>query len=199
MPETNTKDAPDLKTDSDSNSKWSKEIINIIIGIILGILCLIYSIYLFKKEDEYGNNKVKGTIINSLCTEHKTRKNRIKWDCSLNIQYNIDNIQYSNNNFKSDNSRKKYIDGDSIDLRYNPNDKTKITDNTFTNKTLAIILIIASIFIIVIPIVWYFLVTKNKTLATVSSSLTVAGAGAGVGVGTISTAGIGAIGKVINR
>ena len=46
---------------------------------------------------------------------------------------------------------------------------------------------------------WYFLVTKNKTLATVSSSLTVAGAGAGVGVGTISTAGIGAIGKVINR
>lgn len=146
---------------------------HIIIGVIGGIICFVYGIYLFRTEDEYGNNNIQGTVKNSLCKESKAKKNRIKYDCSLNIQYNIDNIQYSNSNFKSNNSSKKYIDGDTIDLRYNPNDKTKITDNTLTNKTLATILIVASIFLIVLPIGWYIFITKYKTAGTIDGAMTV--------------------------
>jgi hypothetical protein len=149
-----------------------KAILNIIIGVILGIVCFAASIYLFRKEDEYGNNNIKGTVKNSLCTEYKTKKNRIKYDCSLNIQYNIDNIQYSNSNFKSNNSSKKYIDGETIDLRYNPNDKTKITDNTLTNKTLAIIFMVISFFLIILPIGWYIFITKYKTAGTIDGAIT---------------------------
>jgi len=147
---------------------------DIIVGAFFSIICFGFSIYLFKKEDEYGNNKIKGTVINSLCTQYKTKKNRNNWDCSLNIQYNIDNNQYLKNNYDLENSTKKYNNGDSIDLRYKTDDKNVITHQTYSNKTLAIILMVISFFLIVIPVVWYILLTKSKNLATAAGAVTAA-------------------------
>ena len=190
MPETDSKASNVPETGSKAGSELATKggnflgfigkldaIWDIIVGVFFGIICLCISIYLFRTEDAYGNNKIKGTVKNSLCNKHYTRKNRIYWDCSFNIMYNIDNNEYlksSNDLDNLDNSKKKYTDGDLIDLRYNPNNKNDITTIPWTYKKIAMVLMIISFFLIVIPIAWYILITRNKTLATVAGGITVA-------------------------
>jgi hypothetical protein len=152
-------------------------IMGILKGLFFGIILICVSIYLFRKEDVFGNNNIKGTVKNSLCTKHYSRKGRTDWDCSFNILYNIDNKEYlksSNDLNELDNSTLKYTDGDSINLRYNPNNKNNITTIPWTYKKIAMVLLIIAIFIIIIPIGWYFLLTKSKNLSTVAGGLTAA-------------------------
>jgi hypothetical protein len=139
-------------------------IFDIILGIFVGIIFLCIAIYLFISTDVYDNH-TKGTVQNSLCKKMFSKKD--KWDCSFNILYNIDNTEYLKNNVNT-NSRIRYIDGNSIDLRYNPNNKNEITTTTWTNKTLAYLFLILSLLSIIVPICWYYFIKNNKNLAAVS-------------------------------
>jgi hypothetical protein len=140
-------------------------IFEIISGIFIGIIFLCIAIYFFRSTDVYGDNNIKGTVQNSLCKKMYSKKN--KWDCSFNILYNIDNTDYLKNNINT-NSSIIYIDGNSIDLRYNPNDKNDITTTTWTNTTLAYIFLILSLLSIILPICWYYFIKNNKNVAAIS-------------------------------
>jgi hypothetical protein len=144
---------------------------SMIVGIIIGFIIFVIGIFIFRSKDVYGNNQIKGTVKDSLCKEDYTKKNNNNWDCSLNIKYNIDNVEYVKPNFQIYNSNKYYNPSNSIDLRYNTYDKNDITTDTWTNKTKAIILFIISIFLIIGPIVWYYLISKYKFLAVTDTAM----------------------------
>jgi hypothetical protein len=142
-----------------------------IVGIIIGFGIFVLGIYVYSSEDKYGNNQIKGSVKDSLCKEDYTKKNKNSWDCSLNIQYNIDNTEYVKKDYAIQNSMKYYNPGNSIDLRYNTNNKNDITTDTWTNKTKAIIIIIISLFLIIGPVIWYYLVSKYKFLAVTDTAM----------------------------
>lgn len=106
----------------------------LIVLIIYIIVIFAVNKLLYEKQDIYEENYIKGTVKDSTCKKIiKDVKNSstINWDCSMNILYNINNINYEkkNHNITSD----TYYDPNSnINLRYSKYDKNDITENTWS-------------------------------------------------------------------
>ena len=108
---------------------------NFIISLLIFIGIIFLVNYVLKtNEDIFGNNFITGKIKESTCKKFiKDPRNssNINWDCSMNILYNINNINYEkkNHNITSD----TYYDPNSnINLRYSKYDKNDITENTWS-------------------------------------------------------------------
>lgn len=101
--------------------------------IFIGIIFLIN--YVLKtNEDIFGNNFITGKIKESTCKKiikDPRNSSNINWDCSMNIEYKINNIDYKKENHYT-NSNKYYSSNSDIDLRYSKYDNNDITENTWS-------------------------------------------------------------------
>lgn len=148
---------------------------NFFIGFIFFIVIMIIGYWFYNSEDVYEKNYVKGTILKDSSCNMVQEKNNKTYDCSLNIQYNIDNTEYLKKNFLIYDSGKKYYPSDIIDLRYSNKDKYDITNRLWTNKSIgSIIMIIALIILICISINLY-LVRNSKEYAAATGTAFLAG------------------------
>jgi hypothetical protein len=132
----------------------NKFFITLIIFCILSYLAY----YIYKTEDIYGNNFIKGRIINSTCI--KDYNNR--YDCNIDLLYNIDNNEYVGKNHT--NSNTYYIPGSIIDLRYNKYDKKDITTNTDTNSFKAGIIMFFGLLLLLLSLKYLYNVFTSNTV-----------------------------------
>ena len=135
----------------------AKAYIGFFIAFLIFCLTSYFGYYLYNSEDIYGKNFIKGKVKDSLCKKIQNYKN---YDCSLNIQYNIDTKEYESNNYLLPNSTKYYSQGNEIDLRYNTKDKNDITNDTWPNSSKGIgIMIFGLIILIFASIQLYIMIT----------------------------------------
>jgi len=166
--------------------------------LLFVFICILFLVnhFLYNKEDIYDNNLIKGTVKDSTCTKNSNNSNNsnnINWDCSTNILYNINNIDYVKKNFHTNSSTYYYPDS-KIDLRYNKYDHNNITDNTYSNNFYGNVIIFFSFIILLLSGIQLISVYMFKPLAAASG----AGAIAGTVVGATSGAASGAASLVGN-
>jgi cytochrome b subunit of formate dehydrogenase len=116
---------------------------------------------MYNTNDVYGENKIKGTVKDSLCNSHKNNNNKsIEYDCSFNILYNIDNTDYKKHmdTYNTNN----YSNGQQIDVRYNTYDKNDITTNTFSNQKIGVIVFFIGFVILIISGIYLYVLLKYK-------------------------------------
>ena len=126
-------------------------------NFIIALLIFIGVIFLVKyiinnNEDIFGDNFIKGKIKESTCKKYiKDPRNSsfVNWDCSMNIEYKINNIDYKKENHYT-NSNKYYASNSDIDLRYSKYDNNDITENTWSYN------FIFNIFILFFFIILFF-------------------------------------------
>jgi hypothetical protein len=153
--------------------KKEKKGIEIALNIIFGggsLLFSLYYIYVFiHLKTTYGNNKTTAVIdnidnIDCIATRwskgSKSNSKRI-YDCSLNLIYTINNTKHVNNIHVLDtenNINTIYKKDQTIDIRYDDNNKKIIVDKIYETKlsdSMIMIFIFIITFIIVI-INYYF-------------------------------------------
>lgn len=135
------------------------------------IFCITLSIGygLYKKEELYENNLTKGIVQNSICG----REIQNRYDCSINLLYNIDNNEYAQNYRTS--STKNYSPGELIDLRYNKNNKNDITTDTSNSRWSGIMIMIFGLFLLIIISLYTYSVFTWKIVAVADTASNLAG------------------------
>lgn len=131
------------------------------IGFLILYIIVIFSVnhFFYKKEDIYGENIIKGKINESICRKNTTfttssDRNTMttNYDCSMNISYNIDNINYDKKNHKTY-STTYYPPNSIVNLRYNKYDKNDITTDTWSSNFIGNIIIIFFSIILIISLI----------------------------------------------
>ena len=95
-------------------------------GIIIALIILCIGFFVFRDAKKYDNWGVtKATVVTPNCNSYRQstgsgskRRTSIKYDCNLNIKYNVGTNIIDNIVFKS--SDKPYFIGQEIDVTYNP-------------------------------------------------------------------------------
>jgi preprotein translocase subunit SecG len=145
------------------------------IFVLLLFLVAIYLVnrFLYKKEDVYDKNFTKGTVKDSTCTKYTNSDNNMKWDCSMNLLYNINNNDYVKNYHIS--SSTYYTPDTKIDLRYNKYDNKDITTDTYSNTFKGNIIIFIVSIILLASIIQLYSVFKWKVVAAATGAGSLAG------------------------
>jgi Protein of unknown function (DUF3592) len=155
-------------------------------GIIITffIFCLTtyfgYSIY--STEDIYGSNVINGKVKDSTCTrnykyDENTYNNNYRYDkntqdaydCSFNVLYNIDNNEYLKN--QHTNNSMYYNPGSSVSLRYNKNDKTDVTMDTFTNSFKGKLIMFIGLFLLIGSLIYLYVIFNYKSIAVADTAI----------------------------
>ena len=134
-----------------------------IIGIVLIVLCIKGII----SSNKYNNTTV-ATIIDADCNKINT-EDTIKYNCSLDVNYTIDNTKFENN--INTTSSYKYKVGDTLNLGYNKNDKNDISLDFKIIRWVSIIGIILITMIMIGTYANLYIVRKNKTIAGVEGAV----------------------------
>jgi hypothetical protein len=129
---------------------------NFIIALLIFIGIIFLVNYILKNnEDIFGNNFIKGKIKESKCNKYINdlrNSSNINWDCSMNIYYKINNIDYEKKNHYI-NSNKYYAPNEDIDLRYSKYDNNDITENTWSYNFIGNIVILLFFIILFFSII----------------------------------------------
>ena len=125
--------------------------------VIFFIILFAVNYFLYSKVDPYGDKIIKGKIKDVSCNRYTTFSGEnnnaaTKYDCSLDISYIIDNIDYNKKNHII-NSTTYYNKGSQIDLRYNKDDPNDITENTWTYNTIGNIIVFVFFIIMIFTII----------------------------------------------
>jgi len=133
-------------------------IVSCVFTVIL-FICVLYAVnyFLYSKVDPYGEKIIKGKIKDVSCNRYTTfsgEKNNAttNYDCSLDIEYDINNINYNKKNHII-NSSTYYNKGSRIDLRYNKDDPNDITENTWSYNNIGNLIVFVCFIIMIFAIV----------------------------------------------
>lgn len=140
----------------------------LVIGIIIGLIMVIVGIYfIFKKNSK--TDSVIASVQNVACNPY-TANNTTNWSCSFNVTFTPKGkTNPITVNVQTDSSI-NYSGITNIKIWYDPNDPTNISLNNFNYKTIGIILIILSLFIVGISYFWYWAARKNKFIASAAGT-----------------------------
>lgn len=150
-----------------------KAYIGAIIVTIISIVMTFIGYKLIKDSKVYVD--VLGNIVKAVCNKiitiikkDSTQTTEISYDCSLNVNYNVNNNKF--NKIINTKTAKLYSSGDNIDLSYEENNPTNVRIKQISEKTIGKILIGIAIIIALFAIINAYLVTKSKSYATISGA-----------------------------
>ena len=136
---------------------------NLFFGLLIGILFLVLGIFILKRKKVYTEN-IKGKIITSECTQEKDQNNKLIYNCNINVDYKVKDIEYIVD--FSHKSSKQYKKDDQIDLYYDINDPKNVSldkDENFFGW----IFVGISLFVITWLVINFILTIRYKTYASV--------------------------------
>lgn len=143
---------------------------NLFIGLIVCIVFFILGIYILRRPKIYTQNTI-GKVKSSNCIQIQEQKNFV-WNCSMNIDYQVNNKNYNTDLIKR--SQKRYNTDDAIDLYHEVNNPRNISadkdDNNFGWLFIGI-----SVIVLIALIVNFILTLYSSTYASVVGVTTATG------------------------
>lgn len=127
--------------------------------------------YLYRFQKDSLSDKTNATITSSSCSQ-TTKDNVTTYKCNIKLSYNINGVDY--NNTLNTSSKTAYVNGDRINIKYNPQNHMEISEDTST-ITLGIVLIIVSLLMIGGVWLWNYMTQKYEAVATYGAISDVAG------------------------
>ena len=140
---------------------------SIIVGSVLFVLSILLGFYLISTDKDEEYLRIKGTIVNSECTNtgrvyNKMMGSRNKYKCSVNIKYNVDNKEY----YKTliiDGETSVYVKNEPMDIMVLKKDHNNVKVAELSKTKLGVISMVAGIVILVGGYIHYYLTERSKT------------------------------------
>lgn len=137
----------------------------IIIGLILGFLCVIIGIYVMIYDDSDKYLKIKGFIVETNCaklsTAHDDKGYSInKYKCDIIVAYKIDGTVYSKTLYI--NGSNNYIVDEPIDLMVLKKDYESVQISTTDGTVIGCILVAIALSVICLTYLNYYLTYKYR-------------------------------------
>lgn len=136
--------------------------IGAIFASVIGLVFIIIGIVSVSHKTSL-TNKVKGTITTATCGPPYQSDNQQLYNCSLTIEYTVDNKKYTISSTTNDNFQ--HIAQENIDVYYNPSKPGKGAIKSDNTKTMGIIFIVVGIIIPAFAWLWLWITYKSKFAA----------------------------------
>jgi hypothetical protein len=137
-----------------------KTTITSVIAAILGFVALYFG-YFKMKTPEVHTETVRAVVITPNCvtnTQYTSKGTRRTINCSLEVNYTVNDKVYKKMIEKTGHN---YIAGESIELRYNPQDPSDVT-TSLTNRTLGLLIMGGGLLMIVVAWASWYITRKSK-------------------------------------
>jgi hypothetical protein len=141
--------------------------IGAIFASIIGIVFIIIGIVSVSHKTSL-TNKVQGKITTATCGSPYQSDNQQLYNCSLSIEYNVDNKKYTITTTTNDNLQ--HYQGENINVYYNPSNPEKGAIQSDNSKMMGIIFIVAGIIIPAFAWLWLWITYKSKFAAAVGGA-----------------------------
>ena len=138
-----------------------KATLGLIIGSIIVLVMMLISYFLITSKDVYKAT-IKSTVSSSTCSAD-TKGNK---SCTVGVNYTVNNKAYTG----TVNSNVAYDVGDSLVVKYNPDNPNDVTANTMSQNTIGYLMSAGSVVVGVIIVVYYVMVSKSKAFAALSGA-----------------------------
>ena len=136
--------------------------IGAIFATVIGFVFVIIGIVAVSRKTSLTNN-VEGKITKAICGPSYQSDNQQLYNCSIDIEYTIDNKKYTISTSKTDNFQK--YKGQTINIYYNPNTPEKGVIQSDNSKNVGIVFIGAGLIIPVFAWLWLWITYKSKFAA----------------------------------
>lgn len=136
--------------------------IGAIFASIIGLVFVIIGIIAVSRKNSLTNN-VEGKITKVNCGPPYQSDNQQLYNCSMDIEYTVDNKKYTIATTTNDNFQ--HVAQETIDVYYNSSNPEKGAIQSDNSKTTGIIFIVAGIIIPAFAWLWLWITYKSKFAA----------------------------------
>ena len=136
--------------------------IGAIFASIIGLFFLIIGIIGVSRKSSLTSN-TEGKITDVNCSTPYNDNGEQKYNCTVSIEYTVDNKQYSITKTITDNFQ--HYKGESITVYYNPNTPGKAETNSDNSKIVGVVFIIVGLIIPAFAWLWLWITYKSKFAA----------------------------------
>jgi hypothetical protein len=136
--------------------------IGAIFATVIGLVLFIIGIVDVSRKTSLTNT-VEGKITKANCGVPYQSDNQQLYNCTIDIEYTVDNKKYSISISKTDNFQQ--IEGQTINVYYNPSTPEKGAIQSDNSKTVGIIFIGAGLLIPAFAWLWLWIAYKSKFAA----------------------------------
>lgn len=137
-------------------------LVSMVIGMIISAILIVIAIYLLLKHDKHSVS-VKATVTDAKCTRVTIDKS-VRNDCILTINYTAGESKISK---EYNTIGKYYTPGDTISIRYDPDNPTDFTTWP-RSKTIGWIMLVIGIVLAITSWVYWWVVNRFKFAAAAS-------------------------------
>lgn len=136
--------------------------IGAIFASIIGLVFVIIGIVAVSRKNSLTND-VEGKITKAICGTPYQKDNQQLYNCTIDIEYTVDNKKYTIQTTKTDNFQQ--YEGQTINVYYNPSTPKKGAIQSDSSKTVGIIFIGAGLIIPAFAWLWLWITYKSKFAA----------------------------------
>ena len=143
--------------------------VGLVIAVIITVILFIAATYLLLKPEPFQKTLATITSVNCPSTSKTTtsgKSNITTYDCKLNVQYVINQVNYTSP--LTINSQTDFTNTKTIEILYNPQNPSEIKYESISSKSLASISSVVGVVIIFFAGLQYYLTHKYASYAALT-------------------------------